>query len=393
MPFHADHVADKNGVELVRLAKLYEFPVFVKQANLDQTMNPGNLPPTVYADPVRKQFPCHTAASTWLSALYYQEKVAEFHPKDRVHIERLLEKYAGYWGIKPAVDYVRNRWKDLHKTAEEQLPDGDFAYVWVGDNGTKERHLRLKTAAEVKAAAEYLIEFRDRFPYGVRHVMSKKILEKAAKLGASIGPQREFLEKQAGMGVCDPDEVVSLVQNRALLVQNPDVKKHFLKMAATIKAAPRKALQPEMLVKLAETLDELDRRLGLVGKYSEGLPRPEDVVFKATFGKVSQDLYAHVATTSGKVYEKTAFKKLALGDVQELFGDEFADRVRTPLGDIDPEKMAEEVSTLPRPDAELLDGLLSDNGIIPVMKKAASAKQGFTLSEQQAWAAAYAESR
>src|SRR4051812_16296814 len=79
-----DHVADKNGVELIRLAKQYEFPTFVKQANLDQTLNPGKLPASIYADPRpgREQFPCDTAASTWLSTLYFTEKRAEFHPKD-----------------------------------------------------------------------------------------------------------------------------------------------------------------------------------------------------------------------------------------------------------------------------------------------------------------------
>jgi hypothetical protein len=389
MPLHADQVADKNGAELARLARLYEFPAFVKQADLDQVLRPGPLPTTVYADPVRRQFPCHTAASTWLSALYYQEKAAEFHPKDRAHIEKLLDKYASYWGIVPAVAYVKQRWQELHKTAEEKLPDSDFAYVWVGDNGTKERHLRLKTAAEVKAAAEYVEKYRDHFPFSVRHVMARKILEKAARLGAAIGPQRDFLERQAGMGVGDPVEVARLIEQRALLCRNSDLKNHFLKMAATVRNSPRWALHPGTRVKLAETLDLLDRQLGLVGKYGSVLVRPEDVVFQVTFSKAAQDVQGHVATTSGKVYEKSAFRQLALDDLRSLFGDEFADRVRTPSGGVDPEKMAEEAAALPRPDAELLDGLLSDQGITPVLHKAASARHGLSLEQRLAWADAY----
>jgi hypothetical protein len=406
MPSMMDHVADKNGVELVRLSGLYTFPDFVKQADLGQTLGQRRLPAHLYADPVRQQFPCDTAASTWLSALYFTEKRAEFHPKDQALIQKRVDGYASYWRIKAAVDSVKARWQELHKTAEEQLPDRDFAYVWAGDDGRKERHLRLTNAMEVKAAAEYVEEYRDRFPFSARHAMARKILEKAAHFGAAVGANREFLERQAGWGVCDPAEVVKMVEDRAMLVpagrgvtvkfasdgkeeRSEGLREHFLKMAAVIRASPRRALLPEMLVKLAETVDALDRQLGLVGKYSEGLPRPEDVIFKATFSKTAGEMTRVVPTTSGKVYEKSALKKLALDDLTAMFGREFSDRVKTPLGEIDPEKMAEEVATLPRPDAELLDGLLSDNGVRPLLTKAASAHQGFTREEMNAWAAAY----
>ena len=407
MPSMMDHVADvarNGGVELYRLSQQYVFPDFVKTASPDKSLQvPQGTPVSACADPVRKQFWCHTKAACWLSHLFYTEKRAEFHPKDREKIEKRLAEYANQWGIKAACDAIVARWNELHKTAEDQLPDSAFAYVWKGENGTKDRRLPLRSAMEVKAAAEYVEQHRDRFSYPVRRTMALKILEKAASFGAGIGKHAEFLEKQAGRGVCDPAEIVDMIEKRAMLVpadagvtfdengnRQGGVRAHFLKMAQFIKGAPRKALQPDMLVKLAETMDQLDRQLGLVGKYSEGLPRPEDVIFKATFGKVASDLAQHVVTQSGKYYEKEAFRKLAAADVEALFGTEFADRVKTPLGEVDPEKMAEEVATLPRPDAQMLDGLLSDNGIVPVMHKAAAAKQGFTAAQMEAMAAAYA---
>lgn len=406
MPSMMDHVADvanRGGVELHRLAKLYAFPDFVKQASPDNSLQvPHGTPVTACADPVNKQFWCHTKAACWLSHLFYQEKKAEFHPKHRQQIEKRLEAYAGQWGIKAACDAIVARWQELHKAADDRLPDSAFAYVWTGDDGHKVRQYPLRSAMEVKAAAEWVHQYRDQIPFPVRHTMAKKILEKAASFGAGIKDQKEFLEKQAGHGVCDPAEVVQMIEKRASLVP-PDagvtfdddgkpqggLRNHFLKMAASIKSAPRQALQPDMLLKLAETLDQLDRNLNLVGKYSDGLPRPEDVIFKATFNKVASDLAHHVATTSGNFYEKAAFRKLAAGDLKDLFGDEFVQRVTTRLGDIDPEKMAEEVATLPRPDAQLLDNLLSENGIVPSMKKAASAKQGLDAQAMQQIAAQY----
>lgn len=407
MPSMMDHVADvekKGGVELRRLAKLYTFPDFVKQASPDNSLAvPRGTPVTACADPVRKQFWCHTKAACWLSHLFYYEKRAEFHPKDREKIETRLTTYANQWGIKAACDAIVARHGELHKTAEDQLPDSAFAYVWQGEDGTKVRQYPLRSAMEVKAAAEWMQKYRDEIPFETRHKMAGKVLEKAASYGAGIRDHMEFLEKQAGRGVCDPAEVVGMIEKRAYLVPegagvqydgegkpSGGLRAHFLKMAATIRDTPRISLQPDMLVKLACTIDQLDRNMGLVGKYSDGVPRPEDVIFKATFNKVATELAQHVATTSGNYYEKAAFRKLAATDLEALFGSEFVERVQTPLGEIDPEKMAEEVATLPRPDAQLLDSLMGENGIVPVMKKAAAAKQGLNPHAMTAIAAQYA---
>lgn len=407
MPSMMDHVADvaSGGVELRRLAKTYAFPDFVKTASPANSLQvPQGTPVSVCADPVNKQFWCHTKAACWLSHLFYQEKRAEFHPKHRVHIEKRLATFAGQWGIKAACDAIVARWTELHKTADDQLPDSAYAYVWVDDaTGAKTRQYPLRSAMEVKAAAEWVHQYRDQLPFPARHAMAKKILEKAASFGAAIGEHREFLDRQAGRGVCDPAEVVAMIEKRAYLVP-PDagvtfdadgkaqggLRAMFAKMAETVRESPRQALHPDMLVKLATTVDQLDRNLGLVGKYSDGLPRPEDVIFGTTFTKVAGDLAQHVATTTGNCYEKSAFRRLPVADLRALFGDEFVGRVTTPLGDLDPEKMAEEVATLPRPDAQMLDGLLSDNGIAPAMKKAAAAKQGLTQAQMEAIAAQYA---
>ena len=69
-----DAASDTSREELARMVKLYEFPPFVKQANLDFTMNPENIAINTYADPVRQKFACHTAAATWMSSLYFHEK-------------------------------------------------------------------------------------------------------------------------------------------------------------------------------------------------------------------------------------------------------------------------------------------------------------------------------
>lgn len=389
MPAAVDHIADKNGAELYRLSQLYEFPEFVKKADLGLVMNPGQLAVTVYADPVRRQFPCHNAPSAWLSAAYFYEKKAEFHPNDAARIEARLNEYVDYFRIRPSVEAFKAKNAEYTKNAEEKLPDSSYAYVWVGDNGLKERRLPLRSAAEVKQAADYLHQYADRFDFKTRNAMAKKIMTKAAAYGAGLGAKQVWMEKAAGMGVGDPKAIVAMIEGRAKLASNNlAFKQGILKLAEVVRTTPRAALHPDVLADLCHTVENIDRTLGVFGKYAASVQRPEDVIFSATFNKVAAEMNETCALTSGNAYRKEQFSKLALDDVRSLFGDDFADQIRSGF-DVDSEKMAELAHTLPRGDAELLDRMMADCGLHPVQVKAASVRQGFSQQDYAKMAEAY----
>jgi hypothetical protein len=363
-----DPAADKNRTELVKLASRYSFPNFVRIADLDATMNPDNVAVTAYADPVHQKYACHTAAATWLSAAYFHEKSAEYHPKQRERICERLEKFANYFGIRSDYDALVKQADTLR--GDDQLPDSSYAYVWQSKDGSKERYYPMTNALQVKIAAEWLQHNQDRIPFADRNVIGNKILEKAARYGANLGECGDFIEKQAGRGIPDPTEVYSLLENRATLARKQEHKEAILKLAHAVKSTPRVALQPNELVKLAATVDMIDHAIGLKGKYTEVLPRPEDVIFKITYTKAASDMSRLCALQTGNVYEKEQLSKLAREDVVNLFGNDFANEVCTGL-DVDPEKLAEVAHTLPRPDAELLEHLLSEVGQRPQLNKAA----------------------
>lgn len=179
------------------------------------------------------------------------------------------------------------------------------------------------------------------------------------------------MEKQAGRGVCDPAEVQAMIRDRALLAQGEE-RAGIEKLAETFNKMSRLHFVPEVLIKLAETMDTIDRGLGLTGKYTERIKRPEDVLFKATFTKAAAELANHCQLQTGTIYSKDTLAKVALDDVQSLFGQDFAQQVRRGL-DIDPEKLAAVASTLPRPDAQLFDAMMNDVGLHPQAEKAAAA--------------------
>lgn len=370
MPRNVDHIADNNGVELYRLSLTHTLPEFVKKASPESIYDVKGVASSNYADVISHQFPCHTPQCTWLSTAFFFDKKAEFSEKDQKRIESRLEKFAAHWGIRSEYSAVKSRSNELEKTATDVLPDSSYAWVWVDDSGAKDRRLPLRNALEVKTAADWLHQYRDNFTYADRNRMAVKILEKVAQFGAAVGDKLEFLEKQAGHGVCNPKEVHALLQDRIKLANNDAHRNILQALADSVLNTPKMVLTSNQLVKLATVIDTTDRALNLTKGYGSILQRPEDVIFSATFTKTASELHEHVSTTSGRMYNKQDFGKVALDDLKSLFGEDFADRVRSGL-DVDAEKLAEEISTLPRPDAEMFDSLMSEVGVKPSVVKTA----------------------
>ncbi len=365
-----DPANDSNRSELVKLAARYEFPAFVSEADLDSVMNPeGGIAVTSYADPVRKKFACHTAAATWVSAMYFHDKIAEYHPKDREQICNRFDKLADFFAIRPAYEALVKKAEQL-KGANE-LPDSAYAFVYQSDDGSKDRYYPMTTSAEVKIAAEWLSENRDSIPFVNRNTIGNKILQKAGRFGANLGEElTDFVEKQAGRGLPDPPEVVRMLRNRSKLATSSELRTQMSKLAETVANSPQLTLQPKELVKLAATVDLYDHTIKLSGKYTETIPRPEDVIFGATYTKSASDIGQLCSMQTGSIYEKDQLAKLAREDVEGLFGTDFVNEVSTGL-EIDAEKIAAIASTLPKPDAELLENLLAEAGQHPQLKKSA----------------------
>lgn len=392
-----DHVGDTNATELLRLQKLYPLPDFVKRAGVD-TLKPDvkALPPTAFAHPTERLYPCHTAASTFLSALYFTEKkadfVAEYDRKTADRVQQRLDGLSRYWGIDGAVKAMQTKSASMRKDADSDLPDADFAYVWAGDDGVKHRHWRMGHAAEVKRAAECLLEYRDQLPYRDRCTVARKIMTKAAQYGVDLEPELDhFIERQAGYGLCDSARVSEMIRQRAAFCQGPNayLKDTVIKVAESALNAPRATLDPSALAKLAAAVDDLDGLLGLRGKYTEMIRRPEDVIFEVTL-KEAKDGEAEVCTlTTGRVYARSDFKKIALDDLQDLFGNDIVGAVADGL-EVDPVKMAFLAETLPRPSAETFENLLTEKGVKPVhFSKRAEARPESVIRDAAALAATY----
>ena len=376
-----DQTSDANGAQLVELARLVELPDYVKNANLEDCRSHERLPPAAYADPLHRRYPGHTKAATWLSALYFIANRSKISSDLAAKVETNLDKAASFWGIQNAVVQLKNEL--TNKTAEnlETLPDSDFAYVWVDEAGVKDRHLPIRNAAEVKAATHWLHQNQDiGLSFKDRSTIAVKILSKAAEYGAHIGGLDEFLQKQAGRGICDHGEVVRQLKMRVMHIKDATMRTTLQKLAEEVDANPSGTIDPFRLIDLATTVDMIDRSQRFTVKYASeesGIKRPEDFLFAITYDAVEKCATQHCELPTGTVYKVESFKTLKLADVQALLGKDLAEEVQSGL-DVDAAKMAEIASTLPTPDAELLDQLMSQQGQQPVMKQASRDRIGFS---------------
>lgn len=374
-----DIAGDLGHTDLHKYLTVYPLPERVKAACQDpdqlvKLASPDKPSDRVYADPRHpRQFPIHTADATCLSYAYFLDKQSQLSPSSRKQVQERLDKAAAWWGVADDVSKLREKQAELD--LRQDLPDSCYAMVGGREDGFKERHYRISNAEEVKAAAdwfsEYLPELREQFDWHDRQKIAHKILSKAAELNVSLGDRREMLEKAAGQGLSKPAAVARAIRSRTYAVRNLDekVKQAMLQLSETVEGTASAMINRELINKLASQLDNFDRNHGLLSRYDDSLPAPEEALFHHTFSKTASAVQSCCGLINGTVYDQDDFAKLAYDDLKDLFGPEFARQSLRGLK-VDPEKVAELASTLPRPDADMFEDLMNSKGARPLTKSA-----------------------
>lgn len=372
-----DQTADTSHAELFRISKLYSPPDFVKQASPESLLTRSTDHPEqeanselsthVFADTRNRQFPCHTKAATWLSYAWFLENRGEMPEKMAQHIEQRLDNYASYWTITPQIDALKSRHNELYKDAESRLPDSSFALVVETENGLKQRDYPLRNPLEVKAAAGWFLQNRDAWPYSWRQKIATKILEKAGQFGVALADMHANLEQCAGRGFCTPKEAAALIRGRTFadVKAEPAIKEALRKLADEIEHAPTLCVESTQLQKVAEVVDQFDRKHNLVKNYGPEFSRPEEVLFSMTYKEASSTLASCFGTATGYLYSKEDLRRVDPEDLHLLFGDKIAGAALS--GELmDVEKVAEAINRLSYKEALMFDQLVNDAGVYPV---------------------------
>ena len=160
-------------------------------------------------------------------------------------------------------------------------------------------------------------------------------------------------------------------------------------MATSVMRSQIDARSQATLVKMAGLMDDFDRNSHLDRLYGEGgLERAEEAVFLITQKTAEAFIQDHVQTINGTVYEKQALSRLDLQSLQQWFGDDMA--AACGEHELDIEKLAAIVPTLPRQDAQLFDQMTHTLGIPVFTRTKAAADVGLSEDQLAQFATGYA---
>lgn len=323
-------------------SQLYGLPDFVKTSSVISEDDIRGLPQTAFADPLRK-LPTHTKAATWCSFLISSAGDI-FDPSGKATLN--LEKAAAWWGIG---EECRKIVENLQKQSEvAPITDADFAIAEEFD-GSKVRVLPMRGPGNVKQSAEDLVRSTGKYPYIWRKSAARKLLKRAEELGVAVGVAKLPLEKIAGFGYSAVSHVVHQIRQRQYLVKDAMVRGRLQKLAEVL--APRDQLSVAELEKTAEAIDTLDSMSGLYNHYESVLP-PEEVCHSIALSTAQEKRAELVRLTNGVTVNLTELSSMPAEKFAAL-GEDFVSAIADDNRNVDSEKAAELLPTLPADDASV----------------------------------------
>ena len=351
--------------ELYRLCKLYDPPTYVKSASYED-LNVG--PQSVgnhhlFGDPRYLDYPCHTAAATWLSTARLYDSGRQQRTDDFNFINTRLDRAANFHKIAEDCDALRTRIEQ-----SQQAPIDRYALTYALPNGEQCQHLPIRNKAEVIQAGMYFCKYAQEFTWSDKNQIANNILDAAEQYGLRLA-EEEFLKKYAARGFCTATKAASLLRERALLAKNHPEETLFQKAAEAFENDSSLARNTKFCVKLAGIIEEADKKIGIKA-YDRKLQSPADMFFSLTKEAIAETIAQHVSLNNGSIFKLADIQSIPVSTIRDYFGDDMVEAVSFGGVLLDGEKLAAVIPTLPLPDANLFENLLRAQGVKPVAKEA-----------------------
>lgn len=297
------------------------------------------MPSSVFADPTGRNYPCHTKAACWNSAAEFaaaevREPLVELRLREKAHV----------LGIGGHV----NELLTMPKTAAA----GDAFALTLDGVG----HYPLRTPAEIKTAAAYLIKYAAEFDGDQQQQFAANVIVQGEKFGVET-PE---LEKFAGLGTTPLSWIREGLTARANVLQGRGSE--HAKTAATILSDLAKDLSVSpsaaQRLKLAALVGDVDRDFELTHLYDREFSSPADMFHGVTKTATERLIRECIELVDGSIVEKSALARVTEDQCRSWLGDDIADAAFEDFAGFSTEKLAEILPTLPRPEARRLHEML-----------------------------------
>ena len=332
-----DVTNDTSRRMLIMLHSKYRFPEYVQNAEPLSKEAADRLPDNLFADVSNRQFPYNDEANTWLSAAYFHETQDDVKLAcDRQIIKDTLLKVADVYGIYYDVAAIFDQQPETEKEAE--VVDAEYCYA---DNGVYA--YPVKRAEDVKTAESYFLQHRHRYKPEVRRTIASNLLKRAGTLHVII--EEPVLYKEAGQALPDLPGIMRTMTDAMLFMSDPEEQMMTSGLLHKIACAGMAQVQQVLpqLVKVAEQA---------IGS-SEGYT-PEEQMYGTPFAAVEATV--KYATPLGNyTFDARKLAQLSPEIFKQALPEDVVDELCDLRGNLDAEKVAEVLPTLPRPDQMLLE--------------------------------------
>jgi len=338
--------------------KRVEMPEYVKSANVLTVDEASRMNSDSFADSVRRSFPINTKANCWCSALYFYGNQCNKDVASK-QAEVRLEMAADVWGLSDELTRIKTAF------AEQEVPV-TYALSFSHQGNTVNR-CPDHTKEAATASVQWLYENRTKFPIDMQKAAAVRLAAKAdlSRVSASSGCYLDKLANPDSYGNLNFKVAVAITDrlNVVPTYKWADLESELLKVANSLAAAPFDICHNGDL--LANAIESLDVKHGLNEKWGSFLQHPVDCCFKVNMCKVAADTDPIVHLTTGTPVDLTKISDHQLEKGLKVAGDDFLSYCQTDGLNVDRDKAAEILPTMPKPEARRFESAIKTTGYIP----------------------------
>ena len=288
----------------------------VKTAQVGEHVR-NSLPVTAFADQSNRLYPVHTVADAILSKAY-ATKVANLASSVVAQIDTALAMYG-------VPEDMFSRPKVAH--IEEEQPQ------YLVETQQK---LAFYSNTPIAKAEEALIRNQSKRSSRSLTDGALKLVKEASRRGENVS---NWTLKYAGLMQCDPMEARDWLDTRAHKAKGSNLKDAYTKLAH-VASNIDSTINRDDLIKLTNTIGELDKIAGFNKYYGRTLPDPISTVFNT---KTAMHATLDLAGTVVPVEKLLSIPAKAYGDI---LGSDIVEEISQD-GEIMPDALTEILDTLP----------------------------------------------
>ena len=246
-----------------------------------------------YAYPDKELYPVHTKEAALKSWQEFKRDVKNYTENQLNLITNGFVKSA------QARDFKYPTWQTVEATPETQ--------TITDQGGNSATFSKIASIQDVDKAVQIIDASRDTLKGDFMRKVATELWKTADELGLQ-GSSMQKLARFAGVGVCDPQEVIIEFRKRGGLVNMPQsLTSKFYSTYRDLQAIKDKDSLIKVANQMCDILSEIDGIYKLASHYGAEIQAPEDVCYKIGLSDIANSLqdYLRVPSTD-TILSKTA---------------------------------------------------------------------------------------